>query len=203
MSSRPHPRLRKAREKQGLSLRRAAEDTGIKESILRAFEQGQPTGLKAPYESKLLVSYARYLSVAIPVSPVPPAPQPRLRKRFKARQPIATTSVIRTTLVSLIIAAVLGYGVWQLVQLVSAPRLRVEEPARDTIVQQSSLTLRGKTTSAAEVFVNNQPVSVDPEGYFEYTIHLRRGVNEVEVVAVNTLAKKSIVRRTVIYKPRD
>jgi hypothetical protein len=102
----------------------------------------------------------------------------------------------------LVAALALGYGLWQFVNLMSAPRLSIEQPATDTIVDTSSIEVSGRTSSGAEVFINSEAILIEPDGRFSEMVTLRRGLNELEIVAVNALAKRAVVHRSIVFQPR-
>ncbi|HKA90234.1 MAG TPA: hypothetical protein VKE22_21380 [Haliangiales bacterium] len=53
----------------------------------------------------------------------------------------------------------------------------------EAAVQQSQITLRGRTSRGADVAINGRPVSVGADGSFAVQVPLREGSNRVEVVA--------------------
>lgn len=189
-------RLRIAREKQGVTLRAASRATRISERILEALENDAPTDLHPSYESSLRRAYGRYLGVRLTEDKRPK--KPSISRSMRTHRTVATTSVLRNGLIALALIMILGYGLWQALQLFSAPRLVVSSPPHDLVTRDSSVEIIGKTSPGAEVFVNNQTVNIEPDGNFSYHLLLRKGANDVEIVAINNLAKKATVKRTVV-----
>jgi hypothetical protein len=79
--------------------------------------------------------------------------------------------------------------------------LQVEEPADESIVNASSITVRGTTTSGAVVSVNGALASVDSNGAFQLTIALDEGPNVIEVVASDDAGNEAYSILSVIYQP--
>jgi len=61
--------------------------------------------------------------------------------------------------------------------------LEVAAPKDESVVQESSVQVRGRTAPDAVVSVNGQPVEVDASGNFSATITLEKGPNSIEVIA--------------------
>lgn len=79
--------------------------------------------------------------------------------------------------------------------------LQVEEPADESIVNTSSITVRGTTTPGAVVSVNGALASVDSKGAFQLTITLDEGPNIIEVVASDDAGNEADSILSVIYQP--
>lgn len=62
-------------------------------------------------------------------------------------------------------------------------KLQIIEPLPNTTVSSSTLTIKGKTSSGAEVFVNDKQLKSDATGNFATKITLDEGENPIVVVA--------------------
>lgn len=62
-------------------------------------------------------------------------------------------------------------------------KLQIIEPLPNTTVSSSTLTIKGKTSSDAEVFVNDKQLKSDATGNFATKITLDEGENPIVVVA--------------------
>lgn len=129
MTAQPGAELRKIREAKGISLAQAAQDTCMREGVLRALEESAPDELLPDVYQKLsLRMYARYLGMEVEITrraaptpegtritPVgllrrmgrPPKP-PRLDPAQRSR----LLTVAKTT--SAAIVTVLAVGLWSL-----------------------------------------------------------------------------------------
>lgn len=61
--------------------------------------------------------------------------------------------------------------------------LEIITPKDESVVQESSVQVRGRTVPDAVVSVNGQPVEVDASGIFTATVALEIGPNPIEVIA--------------------
>lgn len=90
--------------------------------------------------------------------------------------------------------AVLGLGafVYVLFQVLSVnhtPALTILEPKADTVLQGSSVLIKGKTESGVTVTVNDQIVLVQNDGSFETTLGVAPGQKDFRFVATNRFGK--------------
>lgn len=63
--------------------------------------------------------------------------------------------------------------------------LEVTEPANNSIVSNSGISLRGKTVGDATVFMNEQEIKANANGEFSTTVNLDEGVNLIYIVAAD------------------
>ncbi len=94
--------------------------------------------------------------------------------------------------------AILGYISWQIIILTAPPKLILSSPADNLQVTDDNIIVEGITDSGAEVFINNIPVGVSPEGSFKETVSLQEGINLIKVSAKNRLDKETEVSRTIV-----
>lgn len=92
-------------------------------------------------------------------------------------------------------SAVLGLGafVYVLFQVLSVnhtPALTIIEPKADTVLQGSSVLVRGKTEPGITVTVNEQIVLVQSDGSFETTLGVAPGQKDFRFVATNRFGKE-------------
>jgi cytoskeletal protein RodZ len=100
----------------------------------------------------------------------------------------------RFALVAVLAIGMLAFGgvVWnQLKQITAAPFLKVETAqAHDSdgvelVLNTDTVTISGQTAMGATVNINGTEVPVSNDGSFSAPVHVRQGVNAVEVVATN------------------
>ncbi len=63
------------------------------------------------------------------------------------------------------------------------PVLRVQPPPK--VVNQDTITLRGKTEPGAKVYVEGNRVTVNKEGFFKHQLRIKRGASLIVVEAVD------------------
>lgn len=79
--------------------------------------------------------------------------------------------------------------------------LTVTSPSNNATVTSASLTVRGKTVSNAEVFVNDEETRADSSGNFSVTLTLDEGENFILVAANDSLGNFAERELTVTYSP--
>ena len=79
--------------------------------------------------------------------------------------------------------------------------LEITEPADESIVSQSIVTVRGLTTPDAILSVSGQTVDVDAQGGFAVEITLEPGPNIIELVASNLEGAEESALLSLIYIP--
>lgn len=190
--------LKAARLRHRISLRQAARETRIPENVIKSFEEGRRGGLPEAYESGLLASYCRYLGLRAPATG--PA-RLKLSGRSKTRRTIVTADLARRGVFIGLAALVIGYGLWQTVVLVSPPRLTIESPKENSLTSENSIMVTGRTSPGADVYINNEPILIEPDGRFREKVSLSNGLNEIEIRALNTLGRRATARLTVVVRP--
>ena len=88
------------------------------------------------------------------------------------------------------------YLCYQFKFLVGPPNLAVD-PKEDMVIQQESLTVRGKTDSGVDLTVNGENVYVASDGSFSKEVQLTSGINVIEVKAVNNFGKNTKIVRQI------
>ncbi|HET8570198.1 MAG TPA: helix-turn-helix domain-containing protein [Candidatus Limnocylindria bacterium] len=209
--------LRSQRERMGITLEQAAEDTRIREKFLRALESGDHQGLPgAVYTKGFLRNYADYLGldadelVALYVSERGGAEPPR---EFEPMRPISRKSVVLTPaiiipfLVLIAVAGFVAYLYYQFSTFAVPPRIEIVEPAGDTIATSAELVVRGRTLPDARVTIRVFPgpetisdVRPGADGSFERTITLKPGSNHIEVQVLDAAGKVNQATRTVRFE---
>jgi len=89
-----------------------------------------------------------------------------------------------------------AYLYYQFKFLVGPPNLAVD-PKVDMVIQQESLTVRGKTDSGVYLTINGENVYVASDGSFSKEVQLTSGINVIEVKAVNNFEKSTKIIRQI------
>lgn len=97
------------------------------------------------------------------------------------------TPKLVVTIISIILFLVFsGYIFYQVRNFAKAPKLDIISPeSLELSINSSGLKIEGKTNSGASVFINEQPIGINLEGYFNEEVRLREGLNEIKVSARN------------------
>ena len=207
--------LRQERERKGITLEQAAEDTRIRERFLAALESGDHRSLPgAVYTKGFLRNYADYLDLSsaelVALYTAERAVVPEPPRRFEPMRPVMRRGVFisPTILVPFVVLAGVIAFVWyisyQFTAFATPPRIEVSAPADDTVSAQSQYTVRGRTVPDARVTVRVFPgpdtfpdIRPEPDGSFAVTVTLHPGPNHIEVQVLDAAGKVSLVTRSV------
>lgn len=119
-------------------------------------------------------------------------------KPVKGRRFIVTPRIMIAGAFLVILAFVVAYLSWQFSALAAAPRLKVDSPPGDLVVEASTLTVAGQVAGGADVFINDSLVLTDSNGVFSNKLALQDGVNTIMVTAKNKLGKSTRVTRNIL-----
>lgn len=148
-------------------------------------------------EKKVLKLYLKERGLAETVKKVS---NPAKIKKTKKSKIIVTPK--RLFIGSALLAAlmIVFYIGWQISILAAPPKIEVSSPVDNIKTEEESLIVEGKTDAGADVYINDVPIGVDPEGNFKEKISLQEGVNLIKVSAKNKLNKVTQTTRTVLAK---
>lgn len=201
--------LQVRRQELGYSLHRVEVATKIRGRYLRAIEASDFANLPNDVYSRGFVrQYAVFLKL----------PGAELAKRYQEERgnPIKQSRQIKPRALDLrlgatsrwvaslaalgAVAVVAGYLLWQFSSLTAAPKLDVASPSKDSVVDSSSIEVKGTAASGSDVFLNDVPLPSDVDGAFTTTLILQPGINEVRIVARNKLGKETKLTRNILSK---
>lgn len=195
--------LSQARKKKKISIRRLSQTTKIKEEFLQAIEKEEwqalpdlavTQGFVQNFAKSVGVNPSFALAILrrdFPRQEAPPKP-------FEMSLGRPTLWTPRTTLFVVVAAVILllgGYLTRQYLIFVAAPPLEVISPSQNQEIAGSQVEVSGKTNPQAAVKVNNQPVLVDEKGYFEASVVVAPGIQNI---IVQSLSRSGKTTETVI-----
>ncbi len=208
--------MRAQRERMGLTLEQAAEDTRIREKFLGALENGDYHSLPgAVYTKGFLRNYAEYLGlepdelVAIYQQergiPEPPRSFEPM-KPIMRRNLILTPAILVPVLVLVGVAGFLGYLYYQFTTFAVPPRIEVLDPPDDAVTQAGEYTIRGRTVPDARITIRVFPgpqtladIRPSGDGSFTVKVPLSPGSNHIEVQVLDATGKVNQLSRTLRY----
>lgn len=84
--------------------------------------------------------------------------------------------------------------------LVGPPSLSVVSPLDQTVFENSTIEVLGKTEPEAKIILNDQEVTVDSEGNFKQEMRLGEGMTKIVIIATSKFNKSYKIERTVYLK---
>jgi len=196
-------KLRRARKRKGVDLIEAELDTKIRAKYLEALEREDfdllPNDI---YTKGFITAYADYLGLDSEKIASDYFVQKSLRK-VPDEQTFAVTKVIKertlviTPKLAVIFFAVLFsisaiiYIILQVFSFAAVPKLTIENPKNDLVVEEEKMTVSGWTDPGVDVKVNKEAITVAPDGRFERVISLQNGINSIVISARNKANKET------------
>ncbi|MDX1535641.1 MAG: helix-turn-helix domain-containing protein [Candidatus Spechtbacterales bacterium] len=97
---------------------------------------------------------------------------------------VLTSKHVIGILVLMVTSSLLGYFYYNQRVLNQVPQIEVTQPAEvSSASEEGVVTIRGETKNIQNITVNNQEVSVNSEGLFEYPYKLEAGLNTIFISA--------------------
>lgn len=200
--------LRRRRQSLKLSLENVELATKIRGKYLVWIERGDYASLANDiYTRGFIAKYADYLGLdpdavtaqylaergGMDEAAKVGSPKPVRARRFT----ITPRLVIAGTFL-IVLAMVVAYLGLQFSALAAAPKLKVDTPPGDMVVEGSTMAVAGTVAGGADVFINDSPVLTDANGGFNNQLALQDGLNVIKVVAKNKLGKSTTVSRNIL-----
>lgn len=198
--------MKKIRSERRLSLNETSRGTKIQAKYLEYLENGQYLKLPADvYVKGFLRSYAAYVGInekmLIRLYEREKGIQKNIKKidnsekliePLKLSKWVVTPKLIVGALVTFFIFLGFFYIYKEVDSFISAPRLAVTSPQDGETIESRSVLVKGSTEKDAEVFINEQPISVNENGEFSENITLQGGLNVISVKSKNKFDKESV-----------
>lgn len=196
--------LKEARLKKNYSLKYLEEKTKIKSSFIEAIENQNWKDLP-PFAT--VMGFVKNIStlldlddktvVAVLKRDYPPNkldvnPKPDVSSKFSWSPKLTFAIGIVGVLVM-----VFGYLIFQYSQFISPPKLNVESPKENHVVNGGSVLVFGTTNGDTKITVNNQPVIVSDDGKFSVTIDIVPETKEILIKAISRSGKETLVSRKI------
>lgn len=208
--------LKAARTKAGVSLEEAEVQTKVRLKYLEALETGQYHLLPAEaYNIGFIRAYAEYLKLN-PDKIVRLYREERSQRVFQPRAEkqvalapqrtvdwhfLITPKVLGVLGAILLFGGVISYIAFQLNEFTKPPAVSINNVPSEFTSDKDRVKLEGKATAGSVVFMNAEPISVDPIGSFAQEIQLSPGVNEVIVSAKSRAGKESRLSVRILFNP--
>ena len=204
-------RLRDERKRKGLTIPEVSNATKIRQEFLAAIEKGEYNKLpSSSYAQGFVRSYTRFLEL-------PERETLALfRREFDADKdydvlpeglsgkkevPIRRFKIRQAVLLGVLIFILLiGYIIFQYRYAFINPPLSIESPQDLQSFDSSTVTVSGKTDSAATVYVEDSVVTVSDDGSFKKEIVQFPGKTTITIKVINRFGKQTTIQRHIVVK---
>lgn len=202
------------RTKRKISLSEAEVGTKVRARFLCAIEEGRWDTLpQSAYVRGFISAYSKFLELDTNEMLKLFNSEMSFRKKedsqkisynqsIKETRVLVTPKLIAYSSVVVLVLLMFSYIIYQLFSFAGAPDLKIISPQNNIIMESDSLNLIGVTDIDTFVTVNDENVPVSSDGKFVLDLKLHRGVNVINVKAVNKAQKESSEVYTVEYKPK-
>ncbi|OQA04754.1 MAG: Helix-turn-helix domain protein [bacterium ADurb.Bin400] len=207
-------RFKRARQENELSLLDVEAGTKVRAKYLVALENDDWDALpQKVYTRGFVLAYARYLQLdtdeILKLFEQGTAylgsgdPDNLVYKRsVKESRVLITPKLIAYLTFGMFVVSMFSYIVYQVAGFAGSPNLKITTPENNLVVEEDSLDLAGVTDTDTYVTVNDENIPVTSEGRFSLSYKLHRGVNVINIRAINKAKKESVQVYTVEYRPK-
>jgi cytoskeletal protein RodZ len=203
-------KLKQARGEAKVTLEELAQATQIPKNYLLSLEEGRYNLLPADvYVRGYLKAYLKCLSLdyseMLALYKKERGIEEHIKKsKLKIKKSkinfVITPKMIKFGGIAILVLGLFFYLWTQLHNLAAPPKLEVFEPASDLTTKDDTITIKGKTEPEVELFINDQPVSIDSQGNFEKSIGLSQGMNTLNIRAKSKLGKEKMITRKILVE---
>lgn len=205
-----------ARKKKNISLEKAELDTKIRIKYLKALEEDDYKKIPPDvYSVGFLSRYAMYLGLdkkqcvkkyqqekllfaqlerkkfrinTSKINLISPGCSDKFQEKMKF---VITPQIFVTAFVVFIVLGMLSYIWFQVKSFAAAPPLELNNPNEQIVVSNNTIEVTGTTDPTANLYINNQAVSIDEAGKFKQLVNLNKGINTIEIKAQNKANKET------------
>ena len=110
---------------------------------------------------------------------------------------------IRKIIFSLIIVFIISYGIFNARYIISGPNIHILSPNTNTEIKSDTMTIRGVAKNTTYISINQRPIYINTEGFFEEEVLLYPGFNNIEIRAIDRFKQeeKEIIKIYSKYVP--
>ncbi len=206
-------KLKQGRQEKNFSFKKISRKININPSYLKALEEENyaklPEGI---YQTKILKKYASFLELDVQeleqkfLKEKEALQQSQKQslfsvKRIKRGNFLVFPRIVRNIFTGIIIMiCFVCLGVY-LNGIFSPPQLKIFSPKPNSIItQKKDITISGKTKPETEIFINNNPILNQKNGFFEKKIDLKKGVNIITVTAQKKYGQKRMIKKQILVQ---
>lgn len=210
-------KLEKYRKEKGLSKEKAARAINVNVKYIEDLEKDNFSALPANvYSNNILKSYAQLLELnphtAIDIFEKEKSLYLKLANSKKQKPATAIEKLWRLILnprllkyllflaILSVVFFYIGYGINK---IIAPPKLEIIAPIDNMMTTETTVLIQGKTEREVALSINGRPLFSDPNGNFEVTIDLQKGLNIIKISAQKKHSQEQTVYRQVIVKDAE
>lgn len=204
-------RLKEARKKARIKLSDLAKQTKISKKHLEALEECRFADIPYAviYQKNFIKRYAQILDLPVEdllnqfiVEEVGSAKKKKedVCKKIKSNRFQNLPSLLRASIMTIVIISLIGYLSWQVRSIIKPPELTLFSPQNGYITTDYELLIHGKTHQETQVSVNGKDITNGDDGQFKEILTLSPGINTITVSAKKKHGKSTTIVRHVTLK---
>ncbi|KND46747.1 MAG: hypothetical protein AB201_02825 [Parcubacteria bacterium C7867-006] len=109
-------------------------------------------------------------------------------------------SILRTSLISLLVIVIAGYSLFQAQKLIRGPVIDIYTPENGATYNQTLIEIEGRARNIAYLNLNDRPIFTDKNGYFSEKLLLSPGYNIIKLDARDKFKNYTEKRLEIILK---
>lgn len=111
-----------------------------------------------------------------------------------------TKFYLKTITIVLFLVVLFGYGIFEIWNYATGPKITVASPPNGSAVSESLITIDGQGKNTKEITLDDRPIVVDEQGNFSEKILLSYGYNVLKLKAEDRFGKKTEQELQIVYK---
>lgn len=205
--------LRKTRESLGLNLQQTQKMSGLNHEYLSAIERQDMTDL--PESKAHIIAYVKRYAICLGLNPKTLSKQFCLQtgldrqnikhpnKGLKIKKMNSLFFISRKIFLFFTISAFILYLGRGINGILQPPKLEIYSPEEGVVITENSIFVRGKTEKEIHLTINESPIIIDNNGFFEKNINLSNGLNTITISATKKHGKTTRLTRHIIVKKHN
>lgn len=197
--------LKKQRLKKQITLEQVEKDLRIRKKYLEKIENNNWDFTSKTYLIGILKNYARYLELdenkifAFFRREYAKVEEIEFKKRISSALLSSDTNKLIKITSFLIGIIFLFYFGFQIYNYFSPPTIEIISPKTNYFTKEKVVKIKGKTKSESQVFINENEVYLDKNGFFSFNFPLEKEKNELKIKVIGPNGKKTVLEK-IFYK---
>lgn len=193
--------LKEQRLKKQLTLEQVEKDLRIRKKYLEKIENNNWDFTSKTYLTGILKNYARYLELdekkifAFFRREYAKVEEVEFKKRVSSTLLSSDTNKLIKIISFLIGIIFLIYFGFQIYNYFSPPRIEIISPKTNYFTKEKVVRIKGKTKNESQVFINENEVYLDKNGFFSFNFPLEKEKNELKIKVIGPNGKKTVLEK--------